>query len=76
MNSSANNPSEVKPGGHHANMFSIVVSISELSSYASSSVNFFVYYIAGSRYRETLHQLLGCKPSSKQHEASSKSTEK
>ncbi|XP_076436020.1 uncharacterized protein LOC143275410 [Babylonia areolata] len=55
---------QLTAGGLYANMFLIFIGIGELSSYASSCVNFFVYYVTGSRYRETLHTLLGWKRSS------------
>ncbi|XP_076467288.1 uncharacterized protein LOC143298330 [Babylonia areolata] len=43
----------------HTNMFRLLLNCSEISFYVSSSVNFVVYYTTGTRYRETLHDLLG-----------------
>ena len=50
---------QLNAGGHYANAFLVLLGFAELSSYTSSSVNFFVYYFTGTKYRETLHDLVG-----------------
>lgn len=50
---------QLNAGGHYANAFLTLLGFAELCSYTSSSVNFFVYYFAGTKYRETLHGLIG-----------------
>ena len=45
-------------GGDFANSFNLLVGFAEFFSNMSSSVNFFVYYFTGTRYRETLHGLI------------------
>ena len=50
---------QLNAGGHYANTFFTLLGFAELCSYTSSSVNFFVYYFAGTKYRETLHGLIG-----------------
>ena len=47
--------------GRYSNSFSVLLAISELCFYVSSSVNFFVYYFTSAGYRETLRELLGRK---------------
>ncbi|KAL8575259.1 hypothetical protein ACOMHN_001805 [Nucella lapillus] len=49
----------------HLNLRRILVNCSEICFYISSSVNFGVYYMTGTKYRETLHALLGIKILSK-----------
>ncbi|KAL8573486.1 hypothetical protein ACOMHN_047757 [Nucella lapillus] len=44
---------------YHLNMYRILINCYEVCFYISSSVNFAVYYITGTKYRETLHALLG-----------------
>ena len=48
----------LRAGGQFTNSFNVLVGIGELFSSISSSVNFFVYYFAGTKYRETLHGLI------------------
>ena len=52
---------QLNAGGLYANTFQILVYIAELCSYINSSVNFFVYYVTSTNYRETLHGLIGWK---------------
>jgi hypothetical protein len=51
---------QLNPGGIEANVLSVLNSLAETGSFAVGSVNFFVYYFAGSRYRDTLKSLV-CK---------------
>ena len=48
----------LRAGGQFANSFNLLVGLCELSSNISSSVNFFVYYFTGTKYRETLQGLI------------------
>ena len=48
----------LRAGGQFANSFGLLLGLSEFSSFVSSSVNFFVYYFTGTRYRETLRSLI------------------
>ncbi|KAL8563836.1 hypothetical protein ACOMHN_061960 [Nucella lapillus] len=48
---------KLSAAGYYANLFVTLLGFSELCSYTSSSVNFFVYFFTGSRYRETLNSL-------------------
>ncbi|KAL8575262.1 hypothetical protein ACOMHN_001808 [Nucella lapillus] len=43
----------------HFNLYRILMNCCEICFYISSSVNFVVYYVTGTKYRETLHALLG-----------------
>ena len=45
-------------GGEFANSFNLLLGLTQISSNMSSTVNFFVYYCTGSRFRETLHGLI------------------
>ena len=49
--------SRLRAGGHLANSFKFLVGLAEFFTYMSSSVNFFVYYFTGTRYRDTLRRL-------------------
>ena len=51
-------------GGNFANSYDLLVGLAELFSNMSSSVNFFVYYFFGTKYRETLNGLLNWKTTS------------
>ncbi|KAL8573483.1 hypothetical protein ACOMHN_047754 [Nucella lapillus] len=44
---------------YHLNVFRILINCYEICFYISSSVNFVVYYVTGTKYRQTLHALLG-----------------
>ncbi|KAL8595114.1 hypothetical protein ACOMHN_019152 [Nucella lapillus] len=44
---------------YHVNLFRILANSCDICFYISSSVNFGVYYMTGTKYRETLHALLG-----------------
>ena len=48
----------LRPGGDFANFFNLLVGICETFSNTSSSVNFFVYYSTGTKFRETLHCMI------------------
>ena len=45
-------------GGDLANTFNLLLGLSELFFYMSSSVNLFVYYFTGTRFRETLRSIV------------------
>jgi hypothetical protein len=45
----------------YRNTLTFLLSWQELCSYVNSSSNFFIYYVMGSRYKETLWQFLGRK---------------
>ena len=47
----------LRAGGELGNSFKFLVGLAEFSAYMSSSVNFFVYYFTGTRYRDTLRRL-------------------
>ncbi|KAL8622887.1 hypothetical protein ACOMHN_027008 [Nucella lapillus] len=51
-------PASLSPA-HLVNLYRILSNMSSVCFYISSSVNFVVYYFTGTRYRETLHALLG-----------------
>ena len=55
----------LRAGGVYANAWHVLRGLSELSSYTSSSMNFFVYYFIGTKYRQTLRNLTNCKINSK-----------
>ena len=50
---------QFSPGGRYANTFLALLGFAELCSYTSSSLNFFVYYFTGTKYRQALHGLTG-----------------
>ncbi|KAL8623536.1 hypothetical protein ACOMHN_051146 [Nucella lapillus] len=52
-------PSVVGLVTYRWNVFRILGNCYEISFYISSSVNFVVYYVAGSKYRDTLRAVLG-----------------
>ncbi|MCK5921551.1 MAG: hypothetical protein KAG66_11465, partial [Methylococcales bacterium] len=45
-------------GGVYANAYKLLISVMEICSFANATVNFFVYVLAGTKYRETLRGLL------------------
>jgi hypothetical protein len=45
-------------GGLYANVFRVLAGWSDISFMASSSLNFFVYYFAGTRFRDTIKSFL------------------
>ena len=47
----------LRAGGHFTNALYLLLGFSELCSYTSSTVNFFVYYFTGTKYRKTLRDL-------------------
>ena len=53
------------PGREFANSFSLLLGLSQVFSNMSSTVNFFVYYYTGSKFRETLQGLIYWKKSPK-----------
>ena len=55
----------LRAGGEFANSFNLLVGVSEKFSYVSSSVNFFVYYLTGTKFKETLQGLLQWKQSAR-----------
>ena len=48
----------LRAGGVFGNVFNLLISVMEISSYANATLNFFVYIFAGSRYRATLRSIL------------------
>ena len=48
----------LRPGADFANFFNLLVRVGETFSKASSTVNFFVYYSTGTKFRETLHCMI------------------
>ena len=54
-------------GGDLASSFNLLLGLSELFSFLSSSVNFFVYCFTGTRYRETLQSLIRRNPAQIKH---------
>ena len=47
----------LRPGGVFSNAGSLLLGLSELCSYTSATVNFFVYCLTGTKYRKTLRDL-------------------
>ena len=52
---------DMKIGGEQHNLFLVVFELVDVFSYLNSTVNFFVFYAMGSRFRVTLWGLLGRK---------------
>ncbi|KAL8595112.1 hypothetical protein ACOMHN_019150 [Nucella lapillus] len=57
---------------YHLNLYRILNNSCKVSFYISSSVNFAVYYMTGTKYRETLHALLGIRKVDKKTDDSKK----
>ncbi|KAL8573487.1 hypothetical protein ACOMHN_047758 [Nucella lapillus] len=57
---------------YHLNVHRILINCYEVCFYISSSVNFAVYYITGTKYRDTLHALLGIRKVDKKTDDSKK----
>ena len=55
----------LRAGGVFANSFNFLMSFAEFFSNLSSTVNFFVYYFTGTKYKETLQGLLARRASPK-----------
>ena len=55
----------LRAGGEFANSFNVLVWVCQICGDVSSSVNFFVYYFTGTKFKETLQDLLHLKPSAK-----------
>ena len=53
----------LRAGGEFANSFNLLAAVSEICSYVSSSVNLFVYYFTGTKFKQTLQGLLHWKTS-------------
>ena len=53
----------LRAGGEFTNVFNVLAALSEICSYLSSSVNLFVYYFTGTKFRQTLQGLLHWKTS-------------
>ncbi|XP_070186815.1 probable G-protein coupled receptor frpr-1 [Littorina saxatilis] len=51
---------EVSLGGRYQNMFTFMVSVTELFGYINSSCNFFIYYSMGTKYKQALNALCLC----------------
>ena len=60
----------LRPGGNFANSFKLLVGVSESFANIRSSVNFFVYYTTGRRFRETLHCMIRNKTAPKRKQDS------
>ena len=45
-------------GGVFGNAFNLLISVMEICSYTNATVNFFVYVLTGTKFRETLRSLL------------------
>ena len=48
----------LRAGGEFANSFNLLTGLAEIFFNLSSTVNFFVYYVTGTKFRETLHVLI------------------
>ena len=55
----------LRAGGEFTNSFNVLATLSEICSYVSSSVNLFVYYFTGTKFKQTLQGLLHWKTSAK-----------
>ena len=51
---------EIRPNGRYHNLFTTLWTLALICKVLNSSMNFFVYYAMGSRFRDTLHELLEC----------------
>ena len=47
----------LRAGGEFANFLNLLMTVAEVCSNTSSSVNFFVYYMTGTKYRQTVQSL-------------------
>ncbi|KAL8562617.1 hypothetical protein ACOMHN_045881 [Nucella lapillus] len=52
---------ELTFSGRYYNLAILFIDIIELTSYINATFNFFIYHSFGSRYKNTLHILFGCK---------------
>ena len=55
----------LRAGGEFTNSFNVLATLSEICSYVSSSVNLFVYYFTGTKFKQTFQGLLHWKTSAK-----------
>ncbi|KAL8583871.1 hypothetical protein ACOMHN_040340 [Nucella lapillus] len=53
---------EMNIGDRYQNFFFVTLWLTQVLSFVNSTFNFFVYYVMGSRYRETLWALFGKNP--------------
>ena len=60
----------LSPGDQLANFFNLLVGVSEIFANISSSMNFFVYYSTGRKFRETLHCMIRRKTAPKRKQDS------
>ena len=60
----------LSPGDELANFFNLLVGVSEIFANISSSMNFFVYYSTGRKFRETLHCMIRRKTAPKRKQDS------
>ena len=51
---------EFSPGGKYYNTYYLLVNVQQLCVYINSSVNFFVYYVFGSKFRHSVQSMF-CK---------------
>lgn len=52
--------SDLNGAGQFKNSFQVILHITEVSANTNSSLNFFVYYFAGTKYRQTLKSVFRC----------------
>ena len=60
----------LRPGGDFANFFNLLMGVGETFSNTSSTVNFFVYYSTGTKFRETLQSMIRRKTGTKRKQDS------
>ena len=60
----------LRPGGDFANSFNLLMGVGETFSNTSSTVNFFVYYSTGTKFRETLQSMIRRKTGTKRKQDS------
>ena len=61
---------KLRPGGDFANSFNLLMGVGETFSNTSSTVNFFVYYSTGTKFRETLQSMIRRKTGTKRKQDS------
>ena len=61
---------KLRPGGAFANSFNLLMGVGETFSNTSSTVNLFVYYSTGTKFRETLQSMIRRKTGTKRKQDS------
>ncbi|PVD22392.1 hypothetical protein C0Q70_18203 [Pomacea canaliculata] len=51
---------EVRFAGRYNNSYFLLINIAETGSILNSSIDFFVYYSAGTKFRDTVHEMFPC----------------